>query len=440
MRQNKSAVWLFLSATLLALLSTKGIVRAAYNDPYAPPSPAAREEAEETGPKGLLERDTLTDNWFGFGKKLEEQGLTVTLSATQIYQQNLHGGLSTHRRAGRYQGGYDLELTFDLEKLAKIPGGSVYVLGEGSWSNGIDPSSVGSIFGVNGDVIGTIPIQVSELWYEQSFLNEKVIIRAGKIDLTGGFECKGCPVAFDGSHYANDQTTQFLNGALVNNPTIPFPWQGLGAAAYVTPVDFWYVAAGAGDAEADARETGFNTAFHGSDRFFSIYETGLMPEIPSGKGDLRGAYRVGMWLDPRQERLDGEGYRNDNIGVYTSCDQMVLKEKNDKEDTQGLAAFFRWGSAPAQTSVIRCFWSVGAQYQGLLPDRDNDIVAFGVAQGNISPAADLEASHETALELYYNIEVTPWLHISPDVQYIFNPGGDAGNDAVVVGMRVLIAF
>ena len=43
--------------------------------------------------------------------------------------------------------------------------------------------------------------------------------RFGKLDITGGFECRGCPVAFDGSAFANDPSGQFLNGALANNPT-----------------------------------------------------------------------------------------------------------------------------------------------------------------------------------------------------------------------------
>jgi hypothetical protein len=69
-------------------------------------------------------------------------------------------------------------------------------------------------------------------------LDGAVLIRVGKLDLTGGFECRGCPVSFDGNSFANDQTTQFLNGALVNNPTIPFPDRGLGAVVHVAPVEW----------------------------------------------------------------------------------------------------------------------------------------------------------------------------------------------------------
>jgi len=105
---------------------------------------------------------------------------------TQIYQQNIRGGMSTHRRSGRYQGGYDLEMDFDLEKLAGVKGGRVYVLAEGSWSDGIDISSIGSIFGANADAAGYQAVVVTQLFYEQA-LCDGLWVRIGKIDLTGGF-------------------------------------------------------------------------------------------------------------------------------------------------------------------------------------------------------------------------------------------------------------
>lgn len=72
-------------------------------------------------------------------------------------------------------------------------------------------------------------MDITELWYEHALLDDTLRVRLGKMDITGGFECRGCPVSFDGSLYANDETGQFLNSALVNNPTIPFPDKGLGA-------------------------------------------------------------------------------------------------------------------------------------------------------------------------------------------------------------------
>ena len=50
-------------------------------------------------------------------------------------------------------------------------------------------------------------------------------------------------------------------------------------------------------------------------------------------------------------------------------------------------------------------------------------------------------SSEQGIELYYNnIEVTPWLHVTPDVQYIIDPGGDSQDDAIAFGIRTQMSF
>ena len=400
------------------------------------------EPSDESKTPSLWRRETLTDNWFGLGRELEELGVSIGLGATQVYQVNARGAASTHRRAGRCAGSYDLELNVDFEKLARLPGGSMYLLAEGSWSDGIDASSVGSLFGVNDDAGGDRAIDVTELWYEQALLDGKLRIRAGQIDLTGGFECRGLPSAFDGNAYANDETAQFLNGALVNNPTIPFPDNGLGVMAHLQPLEWWYLAAGVADAQADAREVGFRTTFHEEDYFFSIFETGVVPHLPSANGALPGAYRVGFWYDPQpKDCFDGRGVKRDDVGLYLSFDQAVFKENGDDEDSQGLGVFARYGANRGDVNEIRHFWSAGAQYQGLVPGRDDDVLGFGVSRGHLSSRAGFTSSQETAMELYYNARITPWLNVSPSVQYIFSPGGDHDvNDAVVVGLGVKIAF
>ena len=209
-------------------------------------------------------RESLTNGFFGLNEALENTGLEIAISATQIYQHNTRGGLSTHNKAGRYEGSYDLELNADMQKLLGIEGGSMYMLTEGSWSNGINDNSVGSIFGVNGDAAGDEALDVTQLWYQQWFGEETFAIRLGKIDLTGGFECHGCPVSFDGNRFANDETTQFLNSALVNNPTIPFPDEGLGGVLHWNIIDWWYASFGIADAQADRRE-GEAVAAHAGD-------------------------------------------------------------------------------------------------------------------------------------------------------------------------------
>jgi len=396
-------------------------------------------------PDSLGRRDTLTDGFWGLNEQLADVGMELALNVTQIYQSNVHGGLSTHRRAGRHSGSYDLELLGDFERLLGVEGGSLYVHAEGVWSQsaGINDNSVGSYFGVNGDARARRCIDVTEMWYQQDFWDGALQLRLGKIDLTGGFEHRGCPVSFDCSSYANDENTQFLNNALINNPTIPFPDYGLSAAVHYAPARLWYVSAAVADAQADLRETGFNTTFHDEDDFFYVLETGITPQLNSENRSLQGAYRLGLWYDPQKKQEFSTGkVRRDDVGFYLTCDQMVFKENEDPEDMQGLGLFARYGWASSKVNDVTSFYSAGIQYRGLASGRDEDVLGLGFAQGFFSDrASGFTDDYESVWELYYTAQLTRWMAFSPDVQYITNPGGDgAAGDALVFGARAQIAF
>lgn len=397
-------------------------------------------------PKGeFWQRQSLTDGFWGLNESWEPSGVWVGLSVTNIYQQNARGGVSTHRRQGRWSGSYDLETELDMERLSGMEGGTLYLHAEGTWSRrDIDETSIQSLFGVNGDFAPREALNLIELWYQQSLWDDTLQVRLGKIDMTGGFECRGCPVSFDCNRYANDENTQFLNSALVNNPTIPFPDYGIGAIVLWAPSEWWYVSFGAADAQADKRETGLNTAFHGEDYFVYMMETGLTPAFQSANGGLPGAYRVGVWYDPQPKaRLDETRIYRDDTGFYLSFDQMLSKENNDPDDTQGLGAFFRYGYASGRVNAVSNFFSGGIQYEGLFEGRDADVLGIGYAHGVLSDRSGSPFSEdfESVLEVYYAWKAAGWLTITPSVQYVTNPGGAGeSKDAVVAGVRTLITF
>ncbi len=434
----------------VSIMSKAGIVFGAmFLEIVASVSGAEGAEPENSSlARNIRKQKNLTNGFFGFCERLTSDGIEVCFGVTNIYQQNVHGGLSTHRRTGRHTGSYDLEFSANLEKLLDFEGGSLFVHTEGSWSRlDVDATSVGSVFGVNGDAAGRRAVDVTELWYEQTMFDDTLRVRLGKIDITCGFECRGCPVTFDGSAYANDETSQFLNGALVNNPTIPFPDFGLGVVVYWNPVEWWYASVGAMDAQADGRETGFRTTFHDEDYFLYLLETGIASELDSAEGPMPGTYRIGLWNDPQPKaNSDSTKSYRDDVGFYLSCNQMLQKENSDLEDSQGLGAFLRYGCADSKANDIANFWSVGFQYQGLIEGRDNDVLGLGFAQGIFSDSAPITYTedYESAVELYYSARVAPWLAVSPSVQYITNPSNpdnaETAGDALVLGIRVQMTF
>jgi carbohydrate-selective porin OprB len=246
-------------------------------------------------------------------------------------------------------------------------------------------------------------------------------------------------VGFDGNLFANDETAQFLNGALVNNPSVPFPDNGPGLMLYTEPAPGWYASLGVADADADARETGLNTTFDGDTDLFYVVETGVVPMIEGDNGRLRGSYRVGVWhLRQQRAELDGTGTDDHDTGIYLSADQMVWRE--NANDEQGLGLFGRLGWADDDVNAVKTFVSTGFQYRGIIPGRDNDVLGAGYAYGRLSNDAGFGTNHEGAVEVYYNAEITPWLDISPNIQRITNPGGSSTSGATVAALRLQVSF
>jgi porin len=436
------------------LLGSVALATATAQTPTSAPAPAEErpsatrpaETPEAESRSDLFQNDRLTGDWTGWRPKLEDAGVFLDLSMTNVFQQNVKGGVRT-RNAHRVSGSYDLELKLDFEALKLWKGGTLYAWAEGSWDSGISGHGyVGDLFGVNFDAIGNQEIYLGELWYEQSFLDDKLRVRLGKLYL---------PTDFDTNVLANDSSTQFLNSALVNAPSIPEIFQnyGQGIQFIAKPCEWFYFGAGVTDADANRLETGFSTAFHGPADFFSMYEFGLTPAFETAWGKLPGNYRFGLWYDPQPKAqfFDDLGgrrrripMRTDDAGFYTSCDQVVIRESPSVEgDEQGFGLFCRYAYAPGDLNVIEDFWSVGGQYQGLIPTRDKDVLAFGVGQGILSRNLRLTGAdphRETALELYYNIQVLPWLALTPDFQWILRPGGENGRDAFVAGVRLQMSF
>lgn len=400
----------------------------------APPAPTGYQ------PAGFFERETLTDNWFGLADEMAELGITIDAGVTQIYQIATRGPV-THRRSGRYAGSYDIEGDWDLETAFGLSGSRIYIHVEGGWSDGLNASSVGAIQEVNGDAFGYDPIVVTELFWKQRFFDGRVRFRVGKLDLGGGFQQRFAETGFDTNRYANDETSHFLNAALVNNPTIPFPDYPLAMTVMVEPIKNLCLHAAVADAEAHRNTSGFKSAFSGKPNYFFIYEAHLMAQLPTPNGKMPGGYRVGFWHDTSdKDRHDGSRESSNDFGVYTSVNQMLFKETPDDPDCeQGLGVFGRLGLADGDVNEIHTAWSAGAQYQGLIPTRPDDVLAFGVAQSFLDTRAGFSKDNETAFEIYYKIMATPWLEISPSIQHIVNPGGAAGApDATVFGIRIQI--
>jgi hypothetical protein len=74
----------------------------------------------------------------------------------------------------------------------------------------------------------------------------------------------------------------------------------------------------------------------------------------------------------------------------------------------------------------------GCQYRGLLSERD-DILGIGWTQV-CTDGAQFSTSYEGILKLYYRGAVSPWLHLSPHIQHVVNPGSQDFSNGLTLGL------
>jgi carbohydrate-selective porin OprB len=89
---------------------------------------------------------------------------------------------------------------------------------------------------------------------------------------------------------------------------------------------------------------------------------------------------------------------------------------------------------------MRYFWSGGLKWTGPFRRLHRDVLAVGFATEFFSEAL-ADQTVETVLEAAYSFNVTTWLTITPDVQYVIRPSGMQSIDnALLAGVLVYWTF
>lgn len=357
---------------------------------------------------------------------------------------NARGGLNTND-ATEYRGNLDLMMVFDLAQVGGIHGGEFFLYGQEGHGRGITLDHVGDYQTVS-NIDGRRILQVSEYWWMQSWGDGLVTTKLGKQDANADF----CTL---------DAASSFIHCSFGLIPNVPLPvWPnpGVGGALFVEPSETVWLGAGVYDGTPDGRTWGWSRL--GADGAFCIAEAVWRPALADGR--LPGAYHAGSWYHSGDvdDLAEGDSHAG-NYGAYFLGEQMVLNESGDPADDQGLGVFVQYGWAPPRYNAVPHYFGGGLLYKGPLAGRDEDYLGLGVAHAEFSdqmllgspapvmaavrgaphllmaPLASAGPTAETATELFYTVQLRPWLRLQPDLQYIANPSGD-GRDAVAVGVRL----
>jgi len=323
-----------------------------------------------------------------------------------------------------------VSFSVDLETLLQPwTNAVIYAHGEAGAGSGLD-REIPTLSGINGDAMGE-DATLTDFWFQQRFPTLGIAINVGKINLTGPGDYGPDIHAFDMNDLANNERTQFLAPALINNPTVPFPDPSAAVIVEWDAADWICASVGVADAVPDAE-----LDLDWDDGLFWIGEVMFRPRIQG----LSGHYRFYVWQADTSWPEIGEASKTlRNRGFGFSLDQQVHR---------WVGVFARMGWQRAAASEIDFAWSCGVvgELEGM--GLSNQRVGVAVGQVCLSPEYERIAreegariGNETQLEAFYQIELWDHVQLSPDFQCIWNPGGRADVSSIwIVGMRVHVFY
>jgi porin len=413
----------------------------------------------------VLPADHLLGDWYGMRTRLEDQGISPSLT----FESDLAGNPVGGKRQGFTEAdNLGLNLNFDLDKLYGVEGGSFfYSMSQRSGAN-LSAIDVGNTFTIQ-QVYGRETWQVIDVCYQQKFLNDQVELRIGRIAAGDVFDVSPYDYIFMQNAIDGNPVAIFLNAPGMT----AYPNATWGAELKVQTTERTYVHGGVynGDIEHthELHDHGLDWSMNGP--VFLIGEAVYQVNQLKGDPQLPGNYKFGMWFDGHSyqdfdtqvlgSKAASLGFvprvRDDNFGFYGLFDQVVFPFSSpDEPILRGIGVTGCVQAAPLQDrSTMPFFFDAGILARGIFPDRPIDVAGFGIIYGHFS--SDLRAAQrlaqsldpsvgvkqeETVLEWNYTFRFNnSAFFIEPDLQYIIRPGGTGDiPNAFVVGAQVGINF
>jgi porin len=359
--------------------------------------------------------------------QLEDRGLDLELAYTAEVFRNTHGGIQTGD-SEEYRGDISLFLSLDTRKAGWWHDGDFFVHLQQQHGDGITRDHVGD-FQVLSNIDADDFAQVSEAWYRHRFPDDQAWVKVGKQDATADFVAPAYGVEFIHSSPGYSPTIPLV--------TYPDPDWGIAVGAQVRP---WLsLKAGLYQGRPDGGRAIGNTldSLHGP---MVLLEPGFHYAI----GDRAGALRLGGWWNGDSfEQLDkndpSPGEKAESYGWYLTWDQHLWPD-GASMDGKGIGVFGQYGWAPEDRSEAEHYLGAGLSWTGAVPTRDDDALGLGVFHVVFSDEAGFKKDSETAIELFYRVQLFRWLSIKADVQCIFHPGGSSNPYALPVGLRMDVRY
>jgi porin len=355
---------------------------------------------------------------------------TLEASFSGDYLRNMAGGI---REDTAYL--TNIDFTLDMPVQAILGSSSARVFAYALHNNDTTFSTpiVGDAqFVSNIDAPGAL--RLYELWYEQDL--GKLSARFGLYDLNSEFDViEAAGLFIQSSHGIGAEFAQ----SGINGPSI-FPVTSLGlrlqtALGEAATLRYVILDGVPGDPNDFDRTT---VKLGNGDGVLQTLE--LDSQIHARLRLTAGYWRYSADFD-YLDRVDalGNNLRGDgNDGWYVSAESQITAAVAGGD----VVAFIRYGRANESFNSFGSYLGAGFVVNAPFGRRN---ARLGLAMARAGSGDSLRRlvpgtpRSETSLELTYSIQITPWLRLQPDLQYVINPGvNPALKDAWVVGLRMEI--
>jgi hypothetical protein len=254
--------------------------------------------------------------------------------------------------------------------------------------------------GYTARLVGQNELFLREAWLRTELFGQRLALSAGRLDLTN---------YFDANAIANDESTQFISDALVNNQMLGLAVNGYGLATEFDPKNGFRLKFGFQQSNTDATNL--------SDSFYTLSEVGYtftpfaLPE---------GAYRV--WF-----RTDNTAEDDIRKGAGLSFDQKL---------TAAVGLFARYGTQEVDLGDRDHFYSAGFGLSRGLVFNPED--TWGVGWGRMELAS---GEREDLVEGYYNMLLTQRLRLSFHLTRVLDrPDSETRFGYLLPGVRFQASF
>jgi porin len=425
----------------------------------------------------------LGDMW-GLRTDLSQHGVSLAVQETSEVLGNVTGG---SRRGFDYDGLTQGVMQLNTQRAFGLYGGTFNISALQIHGRNLSADNLQNLQTASG-IESDRATRLWEVWYDQKFLDEdRLDIKIGQQSLDQEFMVSSNALVFVNTMFG----WPMLPSADLPGGGPAYPLSALGVRAKLRPIDSVNILAGVfsgspvknpnGDPQIDNRS---GTSFPLNRGVLAIAEVqyaypAIGSMVSAGQDQpLARTYRLGAWYDSESfgdQRFDTVGgllanpdstgvprqHRGD-YAIYAVADQMVWR--SDKDPNRTVNLFTRvMGTPLADRNLIDFSLNAGMVIHDPLTYRTDDTLDIGLGYTHVSHQVALadrdvalasdsfnpSRTSETYVEASYQYQVTPWLQLQPDLQYVIHAGGGLANPSsptqtikneLVFGARTNILF